>query len=135
MSPSGRLWDALRAPCRPDVAHHERVDDEPQWFPDDVYVPDVVGMVVDDARKVAQTVGVALAQPDADGPPLGALTWRLPVIVTSQDPPAGTLIRRHHSVVVTWGSELSGVREPRRPVPRSLSDLTERDPSEDPPEK
>jgi beta-lactam-binding protein with PASTA domain len=110
------------------------VADESNGFPDEVVVPSVVGMVVDDARSVAQTVGLALAQPDPDGPPLSALTWRLPVVVTSQSPPAGTLIRRHHSVVVTWGSELGGVREPRRPVPRSLSDFAEGNPNEDPSE-
>jgi hypothetical protein len=90
-------------------------------------------MVVDEARGVAQAVGVVLAQPDADGPPLSALTWRLPVVVTSQSPPAGTLITRYDSVVVTWGSELSGVREPRRPLPRSLSDAAEPDPSQEQP--
>lgn len=102
------------------------MNDGPEWFPDEVLVPDVVGLLVDDAREVAQTVGVVLSQPEADGPALSALTWRLPVIVTSQDPPAGTLIRRHHSVVVTWGSELGGVRAPRRPAPRSVSDVIER---------
>ncbi len=131
LSRSGPPWNTREAPVDGRHAHHERVRDEPEWFPDEVMVPDVVGMLVDDARKVAQTVGIVLAQSDADGPPLSALTWRLPVIVTSQSPPAGTLIRRYHSVVVTWGSELGGVREPRRPVPRSMSDFTERDPSED----
>jgi beta-lactam-binding protein with PASTA domain len=106
------------------------VNDEPAGFRDEVLIPDVVGMVVDDARKLAQTVGITLAQPDADGPPLSALTWRLPVVVTSQDPPAGALIRRNHSVVVTWSSELSGVREPRRPAPRSMKDLAAQDPSD-----
>ena len=87
---------------------------------DDVLVPDVVGMVVDDARGAAQVAGVVLAQPDADGPPLAELTWRQPVTVTSQDPPPGTPVRRYASVVVTWSSDESGVREPRRPPPRSM---------------
>ena len=79
-------------------------------------------MVVDDARKVAQAAGVVLAQPDPDGPPLGALTWQLPVTVTSQDPPPGTVLNRWESVVVTWSSDQAGVREPRRPAPWSTSD-------------
>ncbi|MDP9391337.1 MAG: hypothetical protein M3P89_08130 [Actinomycetota bacterium] len=37
---------------------------------DEVVTPDVVGMVVDEAREVAQAAGVVLAQPDPDGPPL-----------------------------------------------------------------
>lgn len=109
------------------------MDDETEWFPDEVIVPDVVGELVDDARRVAQTVGVVLAQPDADGAPLSALTWRLPVAVTSQSPQAGTVVRRHDSVVVTWASGWSGVREPRRPMPRARGGLTERDPRGDPP--
>ena len=109
------------------------MDGESQAFPDDVVVPDVVGMVVDEARAVADTAGVVLAQPDADGPPLSALTWRLPAVVTSQDPPAGTPTRRHASVVVTWSSEPGGVREPRRPVPRSRPDVAERELDDRPP--
>ncbi len=57
---------------------------------DEVVTPDVVGMVVDEARKVAQAAGVVLAQPDPEGPPLSELTWRLPMTVTAQDPPPGT---------------------------------------------
>lgn len=95
----------------------DRVADERGWLPDQVVVPDVLGMLVDDARRVAQAGGVVLAQPDPDGPPLGGLTWRLPVFVTSQAPPAGSVVRRYESVVVTWGSDQDGVREPRRPHP------------------
>ena len=84
---------------------------------DVVVVPDVVGMVVDEARGVARDAGVVLAQPDPDGPPLAELTWRLPVTVTAQDPPPGTVLRRWGSVVVSWSSDGSGVREPRRPLP------------------
>jgi hypothetical protein len=38
------------------------MSDGPEWFPDEVLVPDVVGMLVDDARRLAQAVGVVLAQ-------------------------------------------------------------------------
>ena len=87
---------------------------------DEVLTPDVVGLVVDDARAVALAAGVVLAQPDPDGPPLAALTWRQPVTVTGQDPPPGTPVRRYASVVVTWDSAAGAVREPRRPAPRTL---------------
>ena len=87
---------------------------------DDVLVPDVRGMVVDDARVVAGLAGVVLAPPDPDGPPLAALTWRLPVVVATQDPPPGRPVRRYSSVVVTWDSDESSVREPRRPPPGSM---------------
>lgn len=99
-----------------------------------VVTPDVIGMVVDDARRVATAAGVVLAQPDPDGPPLASLTWQLPVRVASQDPPAGTVVRQWESVVVTWSAEKSGVREPRRPAPRSMSGAGEPVVSEDQPE-
>lgn len=98
------------------------MEGEVTGFPNEVVFPDVVGMVVQEARAVAQTAGVVLARRASDGLPLSVLTWRLPVIVTSGSPPAGTQMRRHHSVVVTYGCALSGVREPRRPVPRRLAD-------------
>jgi beta-lactam-binding protein with PASTA domain len=96
------------------------VSDAPQLPPEQVITPDVVGMVVDRARTVAQAAGVVLAQPDPDGPPLAALTWQRPVTVLRQDPPPGTMLRRWGSVVVTWTSEETGVREPRRPLPQPL---------------
>jgi beta-lactam-binding protein with PASTA domain len=101
------------------------VSDDPQLLPEQVITPDVVGMVVDRARKVAQAAGVVLAQPDPDGPPLAELTWQRPVTVLRQDPPAGTVLRRWESVVVTWAPGEAGVREPRRPLPRSVSGAEE----------
>lgn len=96
--------------------------------PEEVLTPDVVGLVVDDAYDVAVVAGVVLAQPDPDGPPLPALTWRQPVTVLTQDPPAGTSIRRYESVVVTWTTDEAGVREPRRPVPPDVADAEDRPP-------
>ncbi len=97
-----------------------------------VVVPDVVGMVVDDARAHAYQHGVHLAPLDADGPPLAALTWQTPFRVTSQDPPAGTPLPLWHSVVVTWSSSqgFAGVREPRRLRPRTLPDAAAELPQE-----
>lgn len=105
----------------------------PPPLPDDVVTPDVVGMGVDEAREIAQAAGVVLAQPDPDGPPLSALTWRRPGTVTAQDPPPGTVLRRWDSVVVEWTTDESGVREPRRPLPGSLTGAAGlRDPEEIP---
>ena len=92
-----------------------------------VLVPDVVGLVVDDAREVAGLAGVVLAPLDPDGPPLAALTWRRPVRVATQNPTVGTRIRRYGSVVVTWTPDETGVREPRRPVPPTVAGADDAD--------
>jgi beta-lactam-binding protein with PASTA domain len=88
---------------------------------DEVVVPDVVGMALSEARQIAGEAGLALAQPDPDGPPLGALTWPGEYVVTSQDPPPGARLWRWDAVVVTWSAldrgDPAGVREPRRPKP------------------
>lgn len=43
--------------------------------PDRVAVPDLVSMPFRVGRDVASTAGVVRADPDPDGPPLGALAW------------------------------------------------------------
>ncbi|WP_211355942.1 PASTA domain-containing protein [Lapillicoccus jejuensis] len=90
----------------------------------EVTVPDVVGLDVDLARRVASDAGLTLAQPDPDGPPLGALTWEQGFVVQTQRPAPGTRTWRHDSLVITWrrpgGGDPSGVREPRRPGPHHL---------------
>ena len=53
-----------------------------------VVVPDVVGLEVRRAGRVAHRSGVVLTQPDPDGPPLGALTWPAEYVVTAQSPAA-----------------------------------------------
>ncbi len=88
---------------------------------DVVTVPDVVGPPLAHARNVAHDAGVVLAQPDSDGPPLGALSWPGEYLVTGQSPRPGTRLWRWDSVVVSWrpvdrGGD-AGVREPRRPIP------------------
>ncbi|MFP5369207.1 MAG: hypothetical protein ACLGI3_00420, partial [Actinomycetes bacterium] len=65
------------------------------------------GMVVGEARRIAQAAGVVLALPDADGSPLSELSWRLPVTVTAQEPPAGTALRRWASRQATTPSSTS----------------------------
>ena len=69
---------------------------------DIVTVPDVMGLPMEEARKVASAAGVVLTQPDADGPPLAALTWPGDFLVTGQTPGVGTRLWRWDSVVVSW---------------------------------
>jgi hypothetical protein len=111
------------------------MSDGPAELSERVVTPDVVDLLVDDARRLAQAAGVVLAQPDPDGPPLAALTWQLPVTVTSQDPPPGTVVDQWESVVVTWSPDEGGVHEPRGPAPRSMSGAREADDLEGPPER
>ncbi len=97
---------------------------------DSVVVPDVVGLVVTEARQVAHRAGLSLAHPDPDGPPLGALTWP-EYVVTGQQPAPGAQLWRWDSLAVTWsvadrGGE-AGVREPRRPLHPLDSFAGERD--------
>jgi hypothetical protein len=87
-----------------------------------VVVPAVVGLEVRRAERVAGDAGVALAQSDPDGPPLGALTWPGAYVVTAQSPPAGSVVHRWDSVVVRFaaaGDGTAGDREPRRPSPQA----------------
>ncbi|GAB3487297.1 PASTA domain-containing protein [Flexivirga lutea] len=82
-----------------------------------VEVPDVVGLHVRDAARVAHVAGLKLAQPDPDGPPMTALTWPDDYWITEQQPPAGSSSRRWDPLVVHWSASpgQAGVREPRRP--------------------
>lgn len=84
-------------------------------------MPSVVGLTLSAARDVAQQAGVVLAQPDPEGPPLAALSWRRTCVVTSQDPAAGTQVTRWTGVAVTYGdledAAPAAVR-PLQPVPR-----------------
>lgn len=83
-----------------------------------VKVPNVVGMHIADANRVAGAAGLKLAQPDPDGPPLGALTWPDDYWVTAQTPAPGATVWRYDSLVVWWSDDHgSGVREPRRSPP------------------
>lgn len=69
-------------------------------FADRVTVPDVVGLPFHVGRDVAADAGVALANPDPDGPPIGELAWPGLFYITSQRPPAGTNVYRWDSVAV-----------------------------------
>ncbi|WP_347977484.1 PASTA domain-containing protein [Microbacterium sp. ProA8] len=67
---------------------------------DPVSVPNVVGMPFHLADALAASHGVTLANPDPDGPPIGAIAWRRLVYITSQRPSAGSTVTRHSSVTV-----------------------------------
>ena len=57
---------------------------------DRVTVPDTVGLPVHVGRDLAAELGVTLANPDPDGPPIGGLAWPGLFYITSQNPPART---------------------------------------------
>jgi hypothetical protein len=97
-----------------------------------VVVPNVVGMSWDDARHALLDAGLVAVGPDPDGPPLTALGWPH-AVVTDQSPesgakvPAGTMV----TLWIERGGG-SGVREPRRPIPRpSKGRATNDDPLDD----
>ncbi len=87
---------------------------------DEVTVPDIVGLIVTDARNVAWEAGVVIAAADPDGPPVGALTWPGVWVVTAQDPAPGSRMRRRGSLVIEFrkarGDEAGG-RGSRPPSP------------------
>lgn len=97
-------------------------------------VPDLVGLTVPVARNVGHDAGFVVTAVDANGPPLGTLTWPGTWIVTAQHPRPGTRLPRWDRVVIDFeklpGDETAGVREPLRPLPDPGVLSLERDPSE-----
>ncbi|WP_397428221.1 PASTA domain-containing protein [Pseudarthrobacter sp. BRE9] len=57
-------------------------------------VPDLVGQPVHIAQETAANLGFGLAAGDPDGPGLRSRTWPGLFWVTSQDPPAGSVLER-----------------------------------------
>ncbi|MEU8517107.1 PASTA domain-containing protein [Kitasatospora sp. NPDC048722] len=80
----------------------------------EVTVPDVVGLLVPQARKVAWEAGLTLASDDPDGPPVSALTWPGVWVVTGQHPAPGAKMRRQGSMVVEF-AEVHDENGPQRP--------------------
>lgn len=70
-------------------------------------VPDLVGMIVWDARRKGHEAGLVVISADPDGPPLGALTWPGTWIVTAQRPVPGTRLRRWDTVVIEFEERVS----------------------------
>jgi hypothetical protein len=64
-------------------------------------VPKLVGMAFHDARDLVAEIGVALANPDPDGPPIGALAWPGLFYVATQSPQPGADISPGDSIRVT----------------------------------
>ncbi|MEJ1230653.1 MAG: PASTA domain-containing protein [Galbitalea sp.] len=88
-----------------------------------VIVPDVVGLPFHVGRDVAAKAGVALANPDPDGPPIGALAWPGLYYIVRQNPAPGTVLHEWDSVaveVVKHGD--SPDREPAVPHPAPPAD-------------
>jgi hypothetical protein len=69
-------------------------------FADEVCVPDVVGLPFHIGRDIANKAGVALANLDPDGPPIGSLAWPGLFYITSQRPSPGSTVYRWDSVAV-----------------------------------
>jgi PASTA domain-containing protein len=65
-----------------------------------VIVPDVVGERFLAAREIAQSAGLTLANPDADGPPISEIAWPNNPIIERQSPPPGSVLYRNDSLRV-----------------------------------
>jgi hypothetical protein len=74
---------------------------------DVVVVPDVVGMLFHVGRDTAHDAGVTLANPDPDGPPIGALAWPGPFFIQSQGLPPGAVVRRWDSLPIWITTDFS----------------------------
>jgi hypothetical protein len=101
-----------------------------------VEVPQLIGMVVADARRAGHQAGVVVVSADVDGPPLGDLSWPGIWIVTAQRPAPGTCVRRWDNVVIEFeelrGGEDAGDREPRIPLPDPGALASEMEPPDKP---
>jgi hypothetical protein len=96
-----------------------------------VEVPNVVGLPFHVGRDLATAAGVTLANPDPDGPPIGALAWPGLFYIQTQDPLPGSSLFENDSVQVTvvqHGASPESVS--RRPVsdPPALTAHAEPDP-------
>ena len=63
-------------------------------------VPNVVGLLFSHGRQEAAAHGVALANPDPDGPPAAALAWPVDRVIVAQEPAAGSRLRQWDSVKI-----------------------------------
>ena len=103
-----------------------------------VEVPQLVGLVVRDAREAGRQAGVVVVSADLDGPPLGGLTWPGVWIVTGQRPAPGSRVPRWANVVIEFeelrGGGHAGDREPRLPRPDPGALVAEAEPPDEPPD-
>lgn len=86
---------------------------------DRAIVPGVVGQPFLQAREIAQAAGVTLANPDPDGPPIGAIAWPNNPTVQSQSPAPGSVLYRNDSLRIWLRSDLEPdmARNPENPPP------------------
>ena len=83
----------------------------------DVRVPNVVGASIEDAHRTLAAVGLVAVGFEPDGPPLMEMTGT----VTDQSPESGACVSAGTAVTL-WIRRRgggAGVREPRRPKPRT----------------
>ena len=73
-----------------------------------VDVPDVVGMIVSEARRKGHEAGLVVVSADPDGPPLGGLTWPGTWIVTAQHPSPGARMSRWDNLVIDFEERCGG---------------------------
>ncbi len=85
-------------------------------------VPDVVGLPFHVGRDVAARAGVALANPDPDGPPIGALAWPGLYYIVRQEPAPGAMLREWDSLAV-WVVQHGDDPEREPAVPRPAPPL------------
>ncbi len=84
-------------------------------------VPDVIGLPFHVGRDLAEDHGVTLANPDPDGPPIGALAWPGLFFIVSQDPPGGARVPQCSSVaveIVAHGDDAQPAERSDPPSPR-----------------
>ena len=67
-----------------------------------VVVPDLVRMVVPQARRKGHEAGLVVVSADPDGTPLGGLTWPGTWIVTAQQPASGARLSRWDNLVIEF---------------------------------
>jgi hypothetical protein len=72
---------------------------------DFVIVPDVVGLPFLEAKEIAFTAGVSIANPDPDGAPVAAIVWPNNPTIQRQHPAPGTVVYRSDSLAVWLPSD------------------------------
>jgi hypothetical protein len=86
-----------------------------------VVVPQLVGMIVADARQVGHEAGLVVVSADVVEPPLAGPTWPGIWLVSTQHPVPGIWLPRWDNVVIEFeelrGGEGAGDRELRMPLP------------------
>lgn len=106
------------------------MDDDGADPRDFAVVPNVVGMTTWEALHTARGQGFDVFGPDPDGTPVTAATAGMAARISSQHPAPGTVARRFTAVEIRVdGGGTAGVREPRRPPPRSSAGAGEGDPA------